>query len=47
MVIKLNVEAVRQLNMIMSHAGYTNPVHCIQTMLSQVNKKIQLTKKAP
>ena len=47
MVIKLNMEAVQQLNMIMLHAGYNNPTHCIQVMLSQVNKKIQLAKKVP
>lgn len=47
MVIKLNVEAVQQLNMIMNHTGYTNPIHCVQVMLSQVNKKIQLSKKTP
>lgn len=47
MLIKLNDVAAQQLNMIMNHTGYTNPTHCIQVMLSQVNKKIQPTKKAP
>lgn len=41
--ISLNERAVQQLQMIMSATGYTNPTHCIQTMLTQVNSKLQLS----
>ena len=48
MIIKLNAEAVQQLELIMARTGRTNHTHTIQTMLSQVLKKLILadTKKA-
>lgn len=39
--ISLNETAVQQLQQIMSATGYTNPTHCIQSMLTQVNSKLQ------
>jgi hypothetical protein len=42
--ISLNERAAHQLQMIMNATGYTNPTHCIQTMLTQVNSKLQLVK---
>lgn len=44
MIIRLNGEAVEQLNMIMIATGFKNPTHCVQVMLSQVNKKILIAK---
>lgn len=41
--ISLNEKAVQQLQMIMKATGYTNHTHCIQTMLTQVNSKLQIS----
>lgn len=41
----LNEQAEHQLKLIMAHTGYTNATHCIQSMLTQVNNKLNQTKK--
>jgi hypothetical protein len=43
--ISLNERAVQQLQQIMNATGYTNPTHCTQIMLTQVNSKLQLANK--
>lgn len=43
--ISLNETAVQQLQQIMNATGYTNSTHCIQSMLTQVNSKLQLANK--
>jgi hypothetical protein len=39
--IKLNSEAVQQLEVLMKRTGYVSHVHCLQVMISQVTKKLQ------
>ena len=49
MILKLNSEAVAQLEVLMSRTGYISHVHCVQVMISQVTNKLQaadLKKKA-
>jgi hypothetical protein len=42
MIVKLNAEAVSYLETIMVRTGYTSHNHCVQVMLSQVMKKLEL-----
>jgi len=39
--IKLNGEAVAQLEVLMKRTGYVSHVHCLQVMINQVTKKLQ------
>lgn len=41
MIVKLNNEAVQQLEVLMKRTGYISHVHCLQVMISQVIKKLQ------
>lgn len=41
----LNEQAERKLQLIMLHTGYTNPVHCVQTMITQVSNKLNRARK--
>lgn len=42
----LNERAEQQLQLIMITTGYTNPTHCIQSMLTQVCTKLHRSKKS-
>jgi hypothetical protein len=49
MVIKLNVEAVQQLEALMVRTGYTNHTHCLNVMISSVTnnlRRLDLNKKS-
>jgi hypothetical protein len=36
MLIKLNPDAVRQLEMIMKRANFSSPAHCLNKMINQI-----------
>lgn len=42
MIVKLNAEAVGYLEAIMERTKYTSHTNCVQCMLSQVMKKLEL-----
>lgn len=42
MIVRLNAEAVQQLETIMKRTRYTNHTHCLQIMISQVINKLKL-----
>lgn len=39
--IKLNEEAVRQLESLMLRTGYTSHIHCVQVMISSVTNNLR------
>ncbi len=42
MILKLNSEAVAQLEVLMNRTGYISHIHCVQVMISQVMKKLEI-----
>lgn len=41
MIIKLNHDTVKQLEVIMVRTGYKNATHCVQIMINQVSNKLR------
>lgn len=41
MIVKLNVEAVKQLEALMVRTGYTSHQHCINVMISSVTNNLR------
>jgi hypothetical protein len=41
MLVRLNEEAVQQLESLMQKAGYTNHQHCLQVMISTVTNNLR------